>query len=114
MNSEMEQTIMQLIVNGGDARSLSLQAIRAAEGGDFLQAETLLKQAGEAINKAHELQTNLIQEEVRGNYSQVTLLMVHAQDHVMNGMTVKELANHIVNNCKEIDSLKQMRVKQEH
>lgn len=107
MNSELEQTIMQLIVNGGDARSLSLKAIQAAEQDDFTQAARLLQEAKEAMNKAHEVQTSLIQEEVRGNHSAVTLLMVHAQDHVMNAMTVKELAEHIINNRKEIHALKE-------
>lgn len=107
MNSEMEQTIMQLIVNGGDARSMSLRAIQAAENDDFVEADKLLVAAKEAMNKAHEVQTQLIQDEVRGNHVEVTLLMVHAQDHVMNAMTVKELAEHIINNRKEINQLKQ-------
>lgn len=106
MNSELEQTIMQLIMNGGDARSHSLRAIQAGEAGDFEEAEKLLEQAKESMNKAHEVQTKLIQEEVRGNRTEVSLLMVHAQDHVMNAMTVKELAEHIINNRKEIEVLK--------
>lgn len=111
MNSEMEQTIMQLIVNGGDARSLSLRAIQAAEKDDFKTADSLLSDAKEAMVKAHDIQTGLIQEEVRGNHTELTLLMVHAQDHVMNAMTVKELAEHIINNRKEISQLKELVVK---
>lgn len=107
MSTEMEQVIMQLIMNGGDARSFSLRAIQAAEKGDFSEADTLLDQAKESMNKAHEVQTHLIQEEVRHNNMDVTLLMVHAQDHVMNAMTVRDLAQHIINNCKEIQALKE-------
>lgn len=107
MSTEMEQIIMQLIMNGGDARSFSIRAIQEAEKGKFSEAEKLLADAKESMNKAHEVQTKLIQEEVRNNNTEVTLLMVHAQDHVMNAMTVRDLAEYIINNRKEIVKLKE-------
>ena len=104
---DIEKVIMQLIMNGGDARSFSIRAIQAAEEGDFDEADKLLSDAKESMNKAHEVQTQLIQEEVRNNRTEVTLLMVHAQDHVMNAMTVRDLAQYIINNRKEIQALKE-------
>lgn len=91
-----EQIIMSLITHGGDARSKSLSAISAARAGQLDEAKHLLKQADEEINKAHEIQTSLIQKEVRGEKTDVNLLMVHAQDHLMNAMTVRDLAIEIV------------------
>jgi PTS system cellobiose-specific IIA component len=38
----------------------------------------------------------LIQEEAAGKQSEVTLLMVHAQDHLMNTMTIRDLAAEFV------------------
>jgi PTS system cellobiose-specific IIA component len=91
-----EQVIMLLIMHGGDARSASLKAIQAAESGAFDQAELFMNQAKESLGLAHEAQTKVIQEEIRGKSQKVGLLMVHAQDHVMNAMTVKELAEHLI------------------
>jgi len=48
------------------------------------------------VNEAHKIQTNLVQGEVRGEKTEVTLLMVHAQDHLMNAITIKDLATEFV------------------
>lgn len=106
----MEEIIMQLIVNGGEARSHSMEAIRYAKTGDLLNAKRAIGKAEEFLEKAHDIQTNLIQEEAAGNKTEVSLLMVHAQDHLMNAMTVKDLAQELVdiydNVCKLINNCK--------
>jgi cellobiose PTS system EIIA component len=91
-----EQTIFQIILHGGNGKSSSMEAIAAAKEGKFAAANEKLKQAGEALNEAHHVQTQLIQNEVSGGKSEVSLLMVHAQDHLMNALTVRDLAAVIV------------------
>lgn len=49
------------------------------------------KTAAEELSKAHHYQTELIQNEAGGEKTEMTLLMVHAQDHLMNAMTVKDM-----------------------
>ncbi|MGL5435321.1 MAG: PTS lactose/cellobiose transporter subunit IIA [Lachnospiraceae bacterium] len=100
MERTMEQIIMELVVNGGDARSSALEAIRAAREKDFEEATACLKRADEALHRAHEIQTSLIQKEAGGEHIEVQLLMVHAQDHLMNAMTVKDLAVEIIELCR--------------
>ena len=92
----MEMTIMELVVGGGNARSLALEAVRAAREGDFEKADQLLKECDEALFGVHEIQTEMIQKEARGEHMQVNLLMVHAQDHLMNAMTVRDLAGEMI------------------
>ena len=89
---EYERIIMSLIVHGGNARSNCLKALECAQNGDMIQAETLFKSVDEDINKAHEIQTKLIQAEINGEKNEITLLLIHAQDHLMNAMTVRDLA----------------------
>jgi cellobiose PTS system EIIA component len=91
-----EQTIFQIILHGGNGKSSSMEAIAAAKEGNFVEANKKLKQASEALNEAHHVQTQLIQNEVNGANSEVSLLMVHAQDHLMNALTVRDLATVIV------------------
>lgn len=50
----------------------------------------------EELIKAHHFQTALIQNEAKGAKTEPTLLMIHAQDHLMNAMTMKDLASEIV------------------
>lgn len=88
---DYEQIIMNIIVNGGDARSFALKALRSAKKGNYTEAEELMTKANTCINAAHEIQTKLIQQEVRGEGNDVSLLMVHAQDHLMDAMTIYDL-----------------------
>lgn len=90
--NEHEEIIMQLITNSGDARSSCLKAIRAARKGEFDEADALLIKTKEFLAKAHKTQTSLIHNEMQGNHFPVSLLIIHAQDHLMNAMTMRDLA----------------------
>ena len=99
---EYDELVMNLVVEGGNARSLAMEAIQAAKGGDLDRAEELLKECDEALVEAHNSQTDLIQAEIQGEHIQVMLLMVHAQDHLMDAMVVKDMAREIVDLYKKI------------
>lgn len=96
MNMDMETIIMELVVNGGNARSKALEAITAAGKGDFETAEAKMTECQEALILAHHSQTDLLQAEVNGQPTTVTLLLVHAQDHLMNAITVRDLAQQMI------------------
>ncbi|MGQ9008586.1 PTS lichenan transporter subunit IIA [Bacillus stercoris] len=96
MNEEMEQIIFQIILHGGNGRSSAMEAIAAAKSGDAEEARKKLQDAAEELSKAHHYQTELIQNEAGGDKTEMTLLMVHAQDHLMNAMTVKDMAAEII------------------
>ncbi|MCP3763713.1 PTS lactose/cellobiose transporter subunit IIA [Domibacillus sp. A3M-37] len=87
---------MGLIVNAGNGRSKAMESIILAKEGKYLDARKKLEEAAEDLGKAHHLQTSLIQQEAGGEKKEVTLLMIHAQDHLMNAMTVKDLAAEFV------------------
>jgi len=98
MDSEisLEQIVMELVVNSGNARSLAIESLRAAKEGKPKEANEIMKEADDVILKAHEIQTELIQKELNGGKVEVSLLMVHAQDHLMNAMTVMDLVKEII------------------
>ena len=93
---ENEQIIIGIIVNGGNGKSRSMEAIQHARNGKFEEAEISLNEADKEIHKAHQIQTQLIQEETGGEKHEISLLMVHAQDHLMNAMTVRDLAEEMI------------------
>lgn len=96
-----EQIIMQIIINGGNARSKALMAVRSARKKQIDIADALLKEAKEALGVAHKVQTELIQAETRGDKTEISLLLIHAQDHLMNAMTVIDLATEMVEEKRE-------------
>lgn len=93
---DIEQVIMELIINSGDARSKAYEAINAAERGEEDVAQELMNQCIAGINKAHHAQTKLIQSEVNGETVEISLLLIHAQDHLMNSITVREFAEQMI------------------
>jgi cellobiose PTS system EIIA component len=92
----IEEKAFQLILHGGDGRSYAMEAMSLAREQKFEEAKQKIKLSREAINEAHHIQTELITAEAGGQQSQVSLLMVHAQDHLMNAMTVREMADEII------------------
>ncbi|WP_420976062.1 PTS lichenan transporter subunit IIA [Bacillus vallismortis] len=96
MNEKMEHIIFQIILHGGNGRSSAMEAIAAAKSGDAEEVRNKLQEAAEELSKAHHYQTELIQSEAGGEKTEMTLLMVHAQDHLMNAMTVKDMAAEII------------------
>ncbi|MEY8353891.1 PTS lactose/cellobiose transporter subunit IIA [Lachnospiraceae bacterium 54-53] len=93
---DMEMVIMKLVVTSGDARSTAIEALRSAREGKFEHADQLMKEADQMVFQSHEAQTEMIQNELNGNKTEVSLLMVHAQDHLMNAMTVMDLSREMI------------------
>jgi cellobiose PTS system EIIA component len=91
-----ETEIFTLILHGGNGRSAAMEAIHAAKEQNMELAHAKLQEASDCINEAHQIQTSLIQSEIGGTPTEISLLMIHAQDHLMNAMTVKDLAKEIV------------------
>lgn len=100
MNNEME--IFEIIAHGGNARGLAYEALIAAEEFDFDKADELIKLAADELNLAHKTQTKLIQDELNGNPSEKSLLMIHAQDHLMTAISEQKLIEHMIRIVKKL------------
>lgn len=83
---------MSLIAGAGDSRYHAMEAINLAKAGNFTGAREELNLAKESMVEVHEIQTYLIRDEISGKLSEVSLLMVHAQDHLTQAMMYRELA----------------------
>ncbi|MGG2017513.1 PTS lactose/cellobiose transporter subunit IIA [Bacillus sp. S10(2024)] len=92
----IETTAFHLILHGGNARSSAMEAIQFAKQGKLSEADEKLQEADSELKEAHRLQTALIQREAGGEKVELTLLFVHAQDHLMNAITMRELASEFV------------------
>jgi len=99
---DMETITMQLLVNSGDARSKAMEAIGSAKAGNISQAREQLKEAGDFLSAAHQFQTEIIQEEADGNIKNVSVLMTHAQDHLMNAITIIDMSREFVDLYEKI------------
>ena len=102
MTEDMEVIIFEIISQGGTAKGLAYEALQAAENEDFQKAEELLKEADECLKEAHKIQTGIIQAEARGERTEVSVLFVHAQDHLMTAIEAKTLIEHIIKLHKKL------------
>lgn len=98
---DIEMIVMKLVVSSGNARSTAIEALRAARDGNFEHADKLMNEADQMILQTHEIQTEMIQNELNGKKVEVGLLMVHAQDHLMNAMTVMDLIKEMIDILKK-------------
>ncbi|WP_300001460.1 PTS lactose/cellobiose transporter subunit IIA [uncultured Cedecea sp.] len=99
---DFEQTIMELLINAGEARSQAMIAIQQARAGEWSQADAALAASDEAIKEAHKIQTALIGADEGAGKIPVTLILVHAQDHLMTAMLCRDLAGELVLLRREI------------
>lgn len=106
MDEKNLQVIMELVMYGGDGKSNAIEAIQAAKKGDFELADAKMKMAEESLLKAHHAQTDMLSQEAGGNPVELSLLMVHGQDHLMTGIAFKDLAQEIVDLYKVISQRK--------
>jgi len=93
--SKSQKTSMIIIARSGEERSLAYQALEAAKSGNFAEAEQLLKKSGEAGTLAQKAETELLGEEGDGSEA-ITMLQMHAQDHLMTSMLAAELIRELV------------------
>lgn len=93
---ELEEVVMGLIINSGQARSPAYAALKQAKQGDFNAAKTMMEQSRMALNEAHLVQTKLIEGDQGEGKMKVSLVLVHAQDHLMTSMLARELVAELI------------------
>jgi PTS system cellobiose-specific IIA component len=96
MDEARMQIVMGLIMHGGNAKSQAFQAIQLAKQGDFDGARAAIAEADQSLKEAHDAQTDMLTKEAQGEHTEVDLYMVHAQDHLMNGITFRDLAVELI------------------
>lgn len=80
----------------------AVAALAAAKSNDFTEAEKRMTAANEALVEAHNTQTGLLTAEASGNNAEVTLLMVHSQDHLMNAISYIGLTQELIDVYKRL------------
>ena len=96
---------MGLIAGAGDSRSYCMEAIDSARCGDFDEARDLIGKAVRAMVETHDIQTDLIRDEIEGRGEAVSLLMVHAQDHLNLALIMRDIAEEFITLYERIGRL---------
>lgn len=104
-NEEIQMLSFNIILHAGNARSSSMEAIWLAKEYKFEEARQKIEEADAEFVEAHKVQTGLLQQEASGEPITVPVILVHSQDHLMTAMTVKELANEMIDMYERMEKL---------
>ena len=88
---EISMIGFEIVAYAGDARSSLLEAIKCARRGEFAKIDGLVRDAQENLNIAHAKQTEMLALEAQGKDLEIGFIMIHAQDHLMTTMLLKDI-----------------------
>ncbi|MBZ5952676.1 PTS cellobiose transporter subunit IIA [Leuconostoc gelidum subsp. gasicomitatum] len=111
MNSEEIQVIaFEIILHSGNSRTNVHEAFSAMRLKNFKLSEQKLQGANTELLLAHKSQTKLLQTYAAGTKIDMEIILVHAQDHLMTTMTLREMAiemQHLYKEVKQIEGSSQ-------
>ena len=99
---EKELIIFKIISAVGTARSMYIEAIQLAKTGDFEGAENLISEGEKAFVEGHHAHVELIQKEANGEKTDVSLILIHAEDQLMSAEGFKIIAEELIDVYKNM------------
>ena len=124
---DVEQIAFTIIAHAGEAKSLAFEALSKAKQGCFNKADDLIEQSQKEVNLAHKGQIEVVnpvfaaiqfatisciaigvvmlvgQEiaEANGEKTDISVLLIHSQDHLMTCMLAIDLIKEMIEMRKE-------------
>lgn len=97
MDEKTVEQSMHLILHSGTGRSMVIEAIQnLAKDHDIVKARKQIEEAGKEIGQAHDIQTAMMSAECDGHPVEKSILLIHAQDHFMTSLAVRDMAKLMV------------------
>ena len=93
---KLEEISMMIIANSGAARSAAFAALAEAKKGNFDAADGLMASAAESLQTAHESHRELLKMDATGEVDKVSILLCHAQDHLMGSALAGDLIKELI------------------
>ena len=106
MKEKMQMAAFQIIASVGAAKSLYVEAMYASRVGNFEESEKKIKEGDKIYAEAHGHHFELVQEEAKGTDLPFSLMLMHAEDQLLNTETIKIMAIEIVELRRSINKEK--------
>lgn len=110
MKEELIGKVFEMISTAGIARSKYIEAISAAKTGEFDRVTQLIKEGSDCFVQAHHVHAELLAAdaaniEESGEQSNVSLILVHAEDQMMAAETFRLIAEEFIDVHKKLNDL---------
>lgn len=103
---ELQRISFAIILHSGNARTFAMEAIKLAKVNRIEAAQGKMEEADAAFIKAHHEQTDLLHKEINNpNEQYMSIILAHAQDHLMMALTVKDLALEMIEMYQRLNKL---------
>lgn len=106
MDEKEYMVAFELVATAGNSKSYSMMAIQAAREGRFEDAEEQMAEAEKELQKAHQSQTDMLQQEARGDKVPLNIILVHAQDHLTMALLMRDIAKEFIEVYRRLDEAK--------
>lgn len=93
---ELKNALIEIISLSGEVKKEFLKAVKYAKNNEFEQAKEVFDEADDKLIKAHLKQTELIKQEANGDKIEGSLMLTHAQDHLMTAILLKDMAKEFI------------------
>ena len=105
ISEDLERIVFSIVSYSGEAKGYAYEALRLSEDGDFDGAHDMMDKCNQSVLKAHEVQTEMIRRELGGDKFTVSMIMVHAQDHLMTTLSERELIRRMIEQNRRLHTL---------
>ena len=94
---EVTMVGLEIVAYAGDARTKLLLALEDAQKKNFAACDQLIREADDLLKDAHNAQTDLLAMEARGESAEIGFISIHAQDHLMTTILLRDVMKHLIN-----------------
>ena len=99
----LEESLIEIISLSGEVKKKFLEAVKHAKNNEPEQAAEVYEKADDKLIKAHLKQTELINKEAGGEKLESSLMLTHAQDHLMTAILLKDMAKEFMDLYQKIE-----------
>ncbi|WP_430597257.1 PTS lactose/cellobiose transporter subunit IIA [Enterococcus sp. AZ177] len=101
-----ETDVMQIIVYAGNAKSLAMNAIKEAKGGEIASAKKIFEESKQNLKVAHQHHTDILQKFASHPEETANMFLTHAQDHMMAAITATDFTKEFIDLHEELQQLR--------
>jgi PTS system cellobiose-specific IIA component len=100
-----QETAFQIIATVGSAKSQYIEAIQKAKDGDIAGAKALIESGNKDFNEGHTAHLSLLQQSAIDNKNVTfSLILVHAEDQLMQAESFRIIAEDFIDVYEKIES----------
>lgn len=105
IDKELEQTLFNLILHAGNARSRAKEAAEHAGQGEWDRARACLEEANAEQLEAHKINVSIIRREASGEPVPFSVLLVHAMDLLLLAWSELDYTEQYLDMCRRLRAL---------